>query len=356
VAIVGWVDRCVLGSGLIALLVSLPLTAVAQRDSASPGISTRVDPCVPVDLEQFHRVLAIELGTSIDYSADANARHGATTIWLSCTTNGIELHLGDALTRKSMTRVLDLARVEQASRSRLLALAVAEFVVASWVELRLTEAPAIPSVGGPQVSGKAQQVAARIAQARLPAAGSVFDEFAWRFGVGFQLQAFLSAPYPLVPSLGVQLVQRATRPALFALALQYGHRDLAVQSAGQTFGDMRLTTASALLSVSYSVQLADFELSAGAGGRIGMVQAAGRTAQVGIRAWSFYDVWGGPALVLGAAYRANARLSLVAEFEAGVVLRPLRVLMGDVEQNSQRVLMRIERGWGSAWAGFGWSF
>jgi hypothetical protein len=356
VGIVGWVDRCALGSGLIALLVlSLPLTAVAQGAARSPAISTRVDPCVPVDLEQFHRVLAIELGTSIEYSADANARHGPTTVWLSCTNEGIELHLEDALTRKSMRRVVELARVPQASRSRLLALAVAEFVVASWIELHLNETPALRRVG-PPVSGSAQLAASRIAQAHMPQGTDTERVFDWRLSLGFQLQAFLNAPYPLVPGVDVQLVQRPTRAAVLGLAVQFGHRDLGARNDGQTFGDIRLTTASALLSASYSARIADLELSAGLGGRVGLLQMAGRTGQVGIKAWSFYDIWGGPALVLGAAYRADSRLSLVAEFEGGLVLRPVHVLFHDVEQSSQRVLLRIDRGWVSVLLGVGWSF
>ncbi|HEX4351702.1 MAG TPA: hypothetical protein VHZ95_02285, partial [Polyangiales bacterium] len=125
------------------MAAALPLHAEAQTGSAR--VTTRVDPCVPIDRDSFDRVLAIELGTSIDYGGDSGGDSDVTTVSLSCTAEGIELQVEDAVTRKSMRRVIDLTPVEASARSRLLALTVAEFVVASWVELRLpARAPLVP--------------------------------------------------------------------------------------------------------------------------------------------------------------------------------------------------------------------
>ena len=353
-SIVAWVDRRFLGSGLVVLVALLPLVATAQNDAAAVGISTRVDPCVPVELEQFHRVLALELGTSIEYSADPTAKHRLTTVWLSCAADGIELRLEDGLTRKSMTRVVDLAHIEHASRSRLLALAVAEFVVASWVELRLTDTPEVRPVG-PSPSGQAQKVAARIAQARMPTSLNSAQESDWRLGMTFDVLAFLSAASSLVPGVSVQLLQRVARPALFGLELEFAHRDLAAVWQGRSIGDMRLTTGSALLSVGYAAHSADFDLSASLGGRIGFVQVAGRT-KTDYHSASFYDVWGGPALVLALAYRAGSRMSLLIELESGALLQPVEVLLTDHAPQATAVVLRIEHGWARAALGFAWSF
>jgi hypothetical protein len=350
---------------VLALASWLPLTAAGQRDPGSAGVSTRVDPCVPIELDQFHRVLAIELGTSIEYSADTDQKRSLTTVWLSCTAGGIELHLEDGLTRKSMTRVVDIARVEPASRSRLLALAVAEFVVASWVELRMAEPHAIEPVGPAPPSGAAR-IASRLVQARVPVsplssdAGAQLD---WRLGATFDVLAFSSALYP-VPGAGLQLVQSAARPLAFGLNLQVSHRDLpVVLKEGQSsvsVGDIRLTIFSALVSVRYvALVAADLDLSAGVGGRIGLVHLAGDTKLTELRtdrgvqslhARSFNDPWGGPALVLGVNYHAGPHLRLVAELETGYVIQGVHALLGD------SALLRIEQVWGAVALGLAWAF
>jgi hypothetical protein len=58
-------------------------------------VATVVDPCVPVDAQQFGKLLSIELGTSIDYRATGSDTPGLTQVALSCTEQGIELRLQD---------------------------------------------------------------------------------------------------------------------------------------------------------------------------------------------------------------------------------------------------------------------
>jgi hypothetical protein len=309
--------------------------------------------------------LAIELGTSIEYSADADQKRNLTTVWLSCTAAGIELHLEDGLTRKSMTRVVDIARVEPASRSRLLALAVAEFVVASWVELRMAEPSAIEPVG-PAPPSSATRLASRLVQARVPVSPVSSDATAqldWRLGVTFDVFAFSSALYP-VPGAGLHLVQSAARPLAFGLSLQFGHRDLPVvlrqAENSVSVGEIRLTILSALVSVRYvALVSADLDLSVGVGGRIGLVQLAGRTNLTELRtdrglqplhSRSFYDPWGGPALVLGVSYHAGPHLRLLAELETGYVIQGVQALLGTSP------LLRIEHVWGGVELGLAWAF
>jgi hypothetical protein len=378
VGTVAWAERLFRGWGPVAFFALVfagkPLTAVGQPDPATTGVSTRVDPCVPIELDQFHRVLAIELGTSIEYSADADQKRSLTSVWLSCKADGIELHLEDGLTRKSMTRVVDIARLEPASRSRLLALAVAEFVVASWVELRLPEPPAIEPVG-PAPPSSATRIASRLVQARVPASpvspvpaaspvsSDATAQLDWRLGVTFEVLAFSSALYP-VPSAGLHLLQSAARPLAFGLSLQFGHRDLpVVLKDGQSsiaVGDIQLTTLSVLLSVRYvTLVVADLDLSMGAGGRFGVMRLKGSTKLTELRTdrgvqqlgpSSFSEPWGGPALVLGVSYHAGPHLRLVAELETGYVIQGVNALLGD------SVLLRIEQLWGAVALGLAWAF
>ena len=82
-----------------------PLSAAAQSVTGAARVTTYVDACVPIELDTFHRVLAIELGTSIDYGADQANDPDVTTVWLSCTAEGIELRVEDGVTRKSMRSI-----------------------------------------------------------------------------------------------------------------------------------------------------------------------------------------------------------------------------------------------------------
>src|SRR5688572_33177704 len=106
---------------------------------------------------QLERLLSIELGTSAD---TASSTTGPTHVHVRCVAAGIELNLQDALTRKGMVRVLSRESFLDASSTRLLALAIAEFVVASWVELRLPQRVEAAPVVGPAPSARAREAAA----------------------------------------------------------------------------------------------------------------------------------------------------------------------------------------------------
>jgi hypothetical protein len=320
--------------------------ALAQADARAPSVSTRVDPCVPVELTQFHRVLAIELGTSIDYSADSSRKGGLTTVWLSCRPDGIELHLEDGVTRKSMTRVVDVARIEAASRSRLLALAVAEFVVASWVELRLPTPAALEPV--PPLAARHVQHAISRYVGGVPSTFALRSAPEWRLGLGFDAIGFVSAGYP-VPGASLQLLQRALWPLEFSLGVQVAHRDVRAVWNERELGDIRLTLLSALLSLRYTAELGAFDLSVGAGGRVGVANMVGHTSVQGIHASAFFGRFGGPALVFGVAYHASAQLRLVLEAEAGLVLQPVLAKMSDT------VLLRLDQGWLGGSLGLAWA-
>ena len=354
------------GRELVAWLVSVCVSAslcigpcshaAAQADTRAADISTRVDPCVPVELDQFHRVLAIELGTSIDYSADVHQKGGLTTVSLSCRPDGIQLHLEDGLTRKSMTRVVDITRIEATSRSRLLALAVAEFVVASWVELRLSP-PKVLGAPPPQAASRARRVVTRYEQAQPPVFGAERPT-TWRLGLSFDTVGFTSARYP-VPGAGAQLLHRGFLPLELSVSLQWAYRDVLTSSFDDRTRDIRVTLLSTLLAVRYAGSLGAFDLSIGLGGRLGLVQLAGRTGMQGIRSKAPWERWGGSGLVLGAAYRASPQLRLVLELETGLVLQPVNavlVMQPPDAPRSRLVLLRIEQAWVGGSLGFAWAF
>ena len=332
------------------LSASLESRVFAQVEPQKARVSTRVDPCVPVELDQFHRVLAIELGTSIEYSADVNQKGGLTTIRLSCRDGGIELHLEDELTHKSMTRVVDIARIEPAARSRLLALAVAEFVVASWVELRVA-APEVLNSLPPKVARTADKAVSRFVGARLPPLPAApLPDSDWRLGATFDAIMFASTAGFPVPGAGVQLMATALRPIDIGATFQLAHRDVRTNwDSNPDFGDIRLTLMSSLLSMRYTAVSGDLELSIGVGARLGAVQFAGRTMQRGYRSRAFFLPWGGAALALAGAYHAGRHLRVILEVEAGYVAQPAYAAF------LKQAILRIDKGWFGGSFGLAWA-
>jgi hypothetical protein len=346
---------------------ALPLTAAAQ-DADSPQVTTQVDACVPIDREQFDRVLAIELGTSIQYTDEASRIGSVTFVQLSCTAGGVQLQLDDKLTHKSMSRVVDVSHVAPHARSRLLALAVAEFVVASWVELELPDSPGsgapVPDAEDSSPEAPASAAAAvqaesldaaratvsRVVRARLPRASPLADRdrALWQLGAALDVMTFSSALQP-IPGLGLRLEHRPAAQLAFHAALDIGHANLEAVWRGQNIGSVQLTSTSVLLSLLYLVRIAELELSVGAGARVGLAHMAGSTTSASLEAQSFYAPFGGPVIALGMAYRFGAHPRLFVELEGGAVTQAAQSLVENA------VVMQLNGVWLAGALGFAWA-
>lgn len=325
-----------------------PRAASAQQSFDSPQVSTTLDPCVPVDATLFHRVLEIELGTSIDYRSEAPSEPGFTWVHVSCNELGIELRLDDGITRKSMVRVLDISRVEPASRTRLLALAVAEFVVASWVELRFADKPAVDPVG-PAPSERARASAAKVVHARAeltpePAAPRVEPDSTWELAALFRLEGW-STLSTLAPELALRLGQRPTSNFAFVLGADFGLTRVDVD-----LGQVELATTSALAAVLFVTRVGRVDLYAGGGGRFGFVHMNGVPGDSRLDGKSFFAPYGGPLMLARLAYRMTGTFMLLAEVEAGLVTLPVVGLSG------RSTVIELNGAWVSAGLGAGWSF
>lgn len=331
----------------------LLLSAVhAQTVHGAARVNTQLDPCVPIDSEQFHRVLAIELGTSIEYAPSAAQQPDGTVVRLVCLDGAVQLQLEDYLTRKSMQRLVELPAVDIATRSRLLALSVAEFVVASWVELRLAPPPL--SAAGPAVSERASRQARELAGQRLPSGEeppAPSSSLHWMVGVSFEPMVF-SLGSGVLPQVSLHLEQRPDPHFALGLALSLGHASWRVRWPTIDAGLAQISSSSGRLTFAYLAPLGALELSIAAGARGGVVYMAGDgrgTSRSDLLADELYAPWGGPLLLLGAAGRIDAfRVSV--ELEAGYVTLPAQALIDGT------VVAQLGGFWGSLGLGLGWLF
>jgi hypothetical protein len=352
--------------------LGIPLCAAAQTVHGAARVNTLVDACVPIDVEQFHRVLAIELGTSIEYAPTAAQQPDGAVVRVVCAFgNAVQLQLEDNLTRKSMQRVVELPLIEVATRTRLLALSVAEFVVASWVELRLAQAP-LPAAG-PPVNEAAKQQARRMASARLPAATpseqspppeahSSAQGPRWLLGLSFEPVLF-SGGSGLLPQLSLHLQQRPNEHFVLSLALSLGYAHWRVRWPTLDVGAAAITTSSGRLTFGYVEQVGMLELSVGAGARGGVVHMAGWSNSSILFADQIYAPWGGPLVQLVAAGLAGPfRISV--ELEAGYVTLPAEGLIKlDCSPRTEcaapikgAVVAQLQGFWGSLGLGIGLLF
>jgi hypothetical protein len=353
--------RCILGCltavgfGVVpAICLTLVVRVQAQEAIVPYDVSTRVDPCVPIDVGRFEHLLSIELGTTTDPSAQTREPRPVATVSLTCVAGGVQLAVEDAVTRKSVARVIELEHVEARSRTRLMAVTVSELVLASWLELRLSVPETIEPAGPPAPAAVRQSAARRVEQS-LPNGAD-----GWQLSAAFGLMMFSSAP-ELIPSLALHLLSPLSSALALSLSVDFGWGTLNGSAMGEQALQavtLRLRTSSLQIGLLYTAQVGDFDLSVGAGGRFGLAYlAGGRVDDSSLEPVSSYAPWGGPLLALGAAYRAGDHLRIVASLEAGIVaLRARAVTQSSSTQGASVIpVAQLSGVWGIASLGIGWS-
>jgi hypothetical protein len=231
-----------------------------------------------------------------------------------------------------------------------MALTVAEFVVASWLELRLPKQAVVEPVGLAPPS-ELERNASRTVDQRLPA----IDAGAWQLDAAVDVLAFVTALRP-IPCVTLRLSRPLSSSFALAVAVQVGHGTLHGNLPNAALGpqdvEVQLTTTSLIATALYTARAGDFDASAGVGARLGFVYLRATTPaqDASLQRASSYAPWGGPALVLGLVYRAGPHVRVVANLEAGFVA------ISTVLDAPSGEVARIRDGWGVASLGFGWSF
>lgn len=303
------------GAALAALCPSASYAQYAQ----GALVTTVVDACVPVDARQLDRLLGIELGTSASAGPTSSAT-GPTHVSVGCVPAGIELHLVDALTRKEMVRVLSRESFKDASSTRLLALAIAEFVVASWVELRL---PQKVEPVGPPPSPTARRAATQAIERKAPAPAASSSAVT-EVGLSGALQTW-SARGSVFYGGALRLQHAPTELLAFSIAA-----DLGLASRDTNLGSVLVRTTGVSVAVLARIPASAFVLSTGPGGRLGLAQiTASLDDAETARAPAGYLPYGGIFWLGRAALMLTSAFALVVELELGAATLPARAVVED---------------------------
>lgn len=151
------------GPGVALLLAALAVVAGEAIAQAAPParaepasrpawVLFRKSECAPlaVEEESFVRLLGIELKSEgvteirvVDAAGAAGERREVASLSLegACAEDAVTVVIDDAATDKSVRRIVDFDGVPASARARVLSLATAELLRASWLELVLPDAP-----------------------------------------------------------------------------------------------------------------------------------------------------------------------------------------------------------------------
>jgi len=138
--------------------IGFVVTAPAFAAEPSLGLRLMLEHCPQVDRREVERVLAAELGAHLEGSTTADV----TTIVARCEGSRLVLDVTDPISRKTLRRRFDLGAAGAPGRSRLVAIAASELVLASWAELELNPSLRVEPEGGAPDATAAQAARERL--------------------------------------------------------------------------------------------------------------------------------------------------------------------------------------------------
>ncbi len=290
------------------LLGALALPAVAA-DHPPVRLSLELAcPDVAVDAAEVRRIVGVELRGAV-FDAGGDTRW-VTQISVRCAEGRLQLSVLDPVSRKSLGRSFALAEAPAAARARLVALAIAELVAASWTELAANPQPKVepaPPPPPPALRAAAREMALE--------RWSPPDEASPRARVRLLVEAGAHAFAGPLPLWGGGLRFCWERPQVLGVELDL-HVDQGVWA--RPIGQVFIDRASGSVALHARLGAGAFTWRALAGARGGVVRLTGAAGSVpGTRAGSGTGPWAG--LLVGGALALSGRgMSAELRVEGGM--------------------------------------
>jgi hypothetical protein len=333
-------------AAVAAAIVSVTEPPSAARIAPSAlEVSVDVDRCSFLTREHMLQLVALELDARVvtpDRAGEQTAR-----VEVACAGAEVKLAVADPLTGKVLTRTMTLGGRDTLVGARLVAIAVAELVLTSWMELTLPRASAAPSADGPPPAPELRRAAQERAQRHFPrgagtgyvlALGQALGPFdgvgvAWGGGLRF---GWTSGGTRVDDDIWLW------RPG-FDLELTAVRNE-----TSRGLGTVDVSMWSAALRVSLRLARGRSWFDVGAGGRAGVARLAGVPDDVTTtRGATLAGTWAGPIAYVGVG-RRFWRLAVAAGVEGGTVLRAVSGLVDDGPSIS------VAGGWLSGTLAIGW--
>lgn len=301
------------GRALPFVLASLSGAGAAAPQSPAQ-VQLTVDACVAAPRSEIERLCALELGAQPLPPSVISS--DATRLLVTCRERLILLQVDDPVTGKTTQRLINVGRLAPPGQARLLALALAELVTASWVELALSPKPQVPSA-----QALATPVARRAATLAVEQRGA---SRALRLAALVLCGGRFALREGRAPLWGGGLRLQATHPRHLggALDLQY-HRGADEATLGVVTTEQLSASAALFYHHAWGPGARRAGLQIGGGALGGAVRISGEPApDSGAQSGT---VWGATAglYASGAAALTLGRLALQVVTEAGYTLRPV---------------------------------
>jgi hypothetical protein len=261
--------------------------ARAEADDDRPQLAVEVIGCEqPADVQA---VVALELGTSASdpHSLPAHGAVNATRAVAQCEAERALLAVTDPLTRKHVERTVELEHVHASARARVIGIAIAELVSASWFELERA-----PTASAPRQAPGTQRARAAALQAVRA------REALWRvsLGVGPLLRLSHDANAPGIGA-ALQLIAQSPWSARLMFDLSGAHASRAIGLGAIEATVLALGAAGLLHAQNHPLGV-----HAGVGLRGGIARVRGESRDASaVREGDVSGPWLGSMLVLGGA-------------------------------------------------------
>jgi len=268
-----------------------------------PRVSINIVGCDAPLAHEAQRIAAVELRATL---VDAGPDGSVTQVTAECRNMLAALTVVDPTTGKSLERTVTLMEAAPNGRARLLALAVAELVVASWSELQSNPRPRAPSAT-PLAPYAAREAARAVIADRSLELAAAFDVHLlasgdWLFGGGARAAVWIS------PSLFARFDALADYGELGRAA---GTVAVIMPSVSAALGASRWIGAALRPAISLGMR----------GGYVWMNGIADGTSATGAHQ---QGVWLGPEVVLQVSAWARARVHPILGLAGGAHLLGVR--------------------------------
>lgn len=288
-------------------LATIAGSADAQPRDDKPHVSIAIVGCDDALAREAQRIAAIELRAALVEEAPDSA---TTQVEAACTADTAAIRVFDPTTGKSLERSVALSVTASTARPRLLALAIAELVSASWYELESNPDPKAPPAI--QLAPQPAREAARAVIARLPvelaavADANVLASGDWVVGGGARSEVWIAR----------MIFLRFDGLAHYA--------DLSRPS-----GTVSLTLASASAALGFSFGAAWLQPRVSVGVRGGYAWMSGVADSSATTGYHEEGPWGGPELAVEVAAWPRAHVHPVLSLSGGAHVLGVRGTVND---------------------------
>jgi len=286
----------------MAALVLVAARAPAEAREEKPRVSIAVIGCDDALAREAQRIAAIELRAVL---VDATPDEVTTRVEATCGAASANLRVLDPTTGKSVERSVALSQAAPTARARLLALAIAELVAASWVELESNPEPKAPPMVA-LASVEAREAARRAVEPRPIEVAAVGD-------------AHLLASRDWLLGGGVRTEIGMSRRFFLRFDAMAHHAELS-----RATGTIAVTMPSLSSALGVVFGAGSLRPRASLGARAGYVWMSGVAGGAMTTGASEHGAWAGPELAFEVSPLSHARVHPVVSLSVGAHLMGVR--------------------------------